>query len=315
MHFLVYLHLRILFYSHSFYLKLIHTMDKKKLILVPIDFSEICLIALEQACNVAEAVTADITIMSVIEDSHIPSDLQKREYANEIRTKLEDLAEGIRTERNLIVNILIESGKVYQRIVETSEILNADLVVMGTNGSTTPWRKRLFIGSNSLRVVREATCPVITIRGKHHRNGCRRIVLPLDLSEQTREKVNPTIELAQYFGATIHLCTMLDTKDEFIVNKLTAQINQVEGYIKDAGIDCTAEILTGYHVGKTYASTILNFADRIKADLIVIMSQKEVGFTGFFLGSTAQELINLSEIPVCSIGPAAHDDLYSFTPY
>ena len=49
--------------------------------------------------------------------------------------------------------------------------------------------KQRVVGSNSLRIIRECKCPVITIKGKHHREGCQNIVLPLDLTKETREKV------------------------------------------------------------------------------------------------------------------------------
>ena len=288
-------------------------MEKKnKHILVPVDFSEISLVALDQSCNMAETVSADVTILVVIESHSIDI----REVASELRTKVDELVAKTRIERpNLKIKSLIETGKVYQKIIETSEILNVDFIIMGTNGSKQPWRKKVLLGSNALRVVRVSTCPVITIKGVNVKKGCDKIVLPLDLSEESREKVNPAIELAHYFKAEIHICTVIDSNDSFIINKLESQVAQVEKFIKDEGVNCHVKILKGYQVGKTFADTILNFADSIDADLIVIMSQEELGFTGMFLGKTAQEIIHSSEIPVCSIGPETHDDQYSFTPY
>ena len=56
-------------------------------------------------------------------------------------------------------------------------------------------------------MVRESKHPVITIRGKVHRDGCKTILLPLDLTKETREKVNKAIELAKIFKRrhTYHL--------------------------------------------------------------------------------------------------------------
>ena len=82
------------------------------------------------------------------------------------------------------MNTLVGKGSVYQKITEVAELINATMIIMGTNGED--GLKKRFIGSNALRVIRESTIPVITIKGKHHRNGCKNIVLPLDLSKETR---------------------------------------------------------------------------------------------------------------------------------
>ena len=77
----------------------------------------------------------------------------------------------------------------YEQIIDVAEMLSADLIVMGTNGTPQEVMKRV-IGSNAERVVRSAHCPVITIKGKDHKNGCENIILPLDLEKQTKEKSN-----------------------------------------------------------------------------------------------------------------------------
>lgn len=112
---------------------------------------------------------------------------------------------------------------------------------MGTNGSV-GFKK--FIGSNALRVIREAPCPVITIKGKKHRTGCKNIILPLDLTKETKEKVSKAIEIANLFGSTINLVSVLTTDDEFIVNKLKRQMNQVHEFIVEHNIPCTIEFYT-----------------------------------------------------------------------
>jgi nucleotide-binding universal stress UspA family protein len=213
------------------------------------------------------------------------------------------------------VNTLLGKGPVYEKINEVAGLINASMIVMGTNGEQ--GGKKRFIGSNALRVVRESAVPVLTIKGKHHRNGCKNIVLPLDLSKETREKVNKAIELSKLFkGATVRVVSVLFTTDEFVVNRLTRQLGQVKAFLEKEGVECTAEIIKGIKGEETLAQNILEYAVKVDGDIILIMTQQEVDFTDYFIGSSAQEIINHSKIPVLSIRPAPKKDTTVFpNPY
>jgi nucleotide-binding universal stress UspA family protein len=53
---------------------------------------------------------------------------------------------------------------------------------------------------------------------------------------------------------------------------------------------------------------VLKYADKVNADLIIIMTQQELEFTDFFIGTASAYIINNSEIPVCSIRPMERKD-------
>jgi nucleotide-binding universal stress UspA family protein len=176
---------------------------------------------------------------------------------------------------------------------------------MGTHSSEAGEEETARIGANSSRVIRSAKCPVITINGKHHYNGCRNILLPLDLSKETRQKVTLAVELAKLFGSGIRVVSALWSKnDPEIIQKLTQQLNQVINFIAEAGIESTAEIIESRDGERTLVPTILSYAKQQgDIDLVVIMTQQEIGFVEFFVGSHAQEFLRLSEIPVLSVVP------------
>ena len=288
-------------------------------ILVPIDFSEQSLIALEQSYNLAREYHAEITLLNVIEENSMLAKLfsseQQDDFRKKVQEQLDTLAESVTKKSKIIVNTLVAKGSVYEKIAEVADLINATMIVMGSNGDG--GLKKRFIGSNALRVVRESNIPVITIKGKHHRNGCRNIILPLDLSKETREKVTKAIELSKLFhGSIIRVVSVLFTTDEFVVNKLTRQLGQVKSFLEKEGIECTAEIVKGIKGEETLAQNVLEYAERSKGDLILIMTQQEVDFTKYFIGSSAQEIINDSSIPVMSIRPAYKKDTTVFpNPY
>src|ERR1035437_2819300 len=158
-------------------------------ILVPIDFSAQSIVALGQSFNIAREYNAEITLLYVIEDAGMLAKLfsneQHENLRKNIQTQLDTIASEAQNKSKITVNTLIAKGRVYEKIAEVAELISATMIIMGTNGGD--GLKKRFIGSNALRVTRESKIPVITIKGKHHRNGCKNSVLPLDLTKETRE--------------------------------------------------------------------------------------------------------------------------------
>lgn len=286
----------------------------KQQIIVPIDFSEQSKIALSQSYNLARMTHSDITLLHVIDEAlfttllHVFSSNEQQEelLRTGIQTKLNELAADARSKSGLTFNTRIEKGKIYDVVTEVAEELNASFIVMGTSGESS--LKKKFIGSNAVRVISDAPCPVITIKGKQHNAGCNTIVLPLDLSKETKEKVNKCVEIARFFGSTVKVMSVIDTSDEFLVNKLERQMNHVVAFIQEQGIQSTGEFVNGRDI----SDSVLAYSKGVQADLIIIMTQKELEWTEFFIGTESQQIINASEIPVCSIRPIARKDTTEF---
>lgn len=177
---------------------------------------------------------------------------------------------------------------------------------MGTRSSdnSDPVGKRMM-GTNTSRVIRSAPCPVITINGFDHYNGCRSILLPMDLTKVTTQKVGWAIDIAKLYGANIRAVSALwSVNDSKIVGKLSKLMKEVRVEIEKAGVQCDTEIIKTPEGEKTHVPAILEYA-RAKGDidLIVIMTQQEFSIIEFFIGSNAQEFIRSSEIPIVSIVP------------
>lgn len=280
-----------------------------KQILIPVDFEVQSLLAVEQSFNLARLLKAEITLLYVHEQSGIFSGFfsadTNKDVLYKIEEKLMELASKTSLQTGLRVHSRIETGRIYSKVLEVAKELKADYIFMGTHSSEAGEEETARIGANSSRVIRSSKCAVVTINGKHHYNGCRNILLPLDLSKETRQKVTLAIELARLFGSGIKVVSALWSKnDPDIILKLNQQMIQVQNFIGEAGIECTAEIIESRDGERTLVPTILNYAHQQgDIDLIVIMTQQEIGFVEFFVGSHAQEFLRLSDIPVLSMVP------------
>lgn len=280
-----------------------------KQILIPVDFDLQSLLAVEQSYNLARLLKAEITLMYVHEQSGIFSgffsaDINK-DVLYKIEEKLMELASKTALQTGLKVNSRMETGRIYSKILEVAKEIKADYIFLGTHSSAEGEEETARIGANSSRVIRSSKCPVITINGKHHYNGCRNILLPLDLSKETRQKVSLAIEISKLFGAGIKVVSALWSKnDAEIIMKLNQQLIQVENFILEAGIKCTAEIVESNDGERTLVPTIMKYAhEQGDIDLILIMTQQEIGFVEYFVGSHAQEFLRISDIPVLSMVP------------
>ena len=284
--------------------------DKRLSLLVPIDFNEQSLIALEQSYNLAKLLQYNIILLYVLEDRDFVSSLFSKEDNERallsINQKLEETAEMVSRKSGCAVEALVLKGKVHQSIIKTAEKYHARFILMGTSDQgDQPGQANQQIGSNTLKVIRQAQIPVITFNGKSHFNGCRSILLPLDLTKETRQKVTYAIEIAKLFGAKIKVMSVLwDKNSPEIRQHLQLQMAQVEQFISEVNISCYTELVEVEGGQNALVPAILDFAyEEADVDLIMIMTQQENRLVEFFVGSAAQDIIRQSHVPVMSIIP------------
>ena len=279
-------------------------------ILVPIDFSENSLLALEHAALMARIFKADLYLLHVIETMEFAYNVYDPLLLNKSNDEMEKfainslkkLAKKTCSEEMCIKNgihliPLVNKGRVISEILDTAKNFTIDIIVMGTHG--VKGFNEYFIGSNAHKTIAVSPCPVITIHTNADKPGFKNIVMPIDNSFHSRQKVDFTIELASAYGAKVHILGLFDTDDEMEKNKFELKINTVEKAIENANLSYEVHIVKG----KNIAAESISYSDKIKADLVVIMTDHESMLTGTFLGGFAKQIVNHSKIPVLSIRP------------
>jgi len=274
-------------------------------ILVPVGFSEQSLAALKQACLIAKIKKSEVIILSVIEEqskiSGLLIDNPFEEIRSKVKNKLDEISEMHSSKFSVKVDSMVASGKIYEQIVEVSSMINANLIVMGTNGSPKGVIKK-FIGSNAERVVRLSNIPVITIKENTSTENFDNIILPLDLGKETKEKVTFAIEYARYWNSTIRIVSVFLKDNTNEKNILIKNLNQVSNFISNAGVKCTSELIEG-EKKQSLGDFVINYEKKFDSDLIIIMTKKEELALSNNLSVTARYIIHNSKIPVMSIKP------------
>ena len=278
-------------------------------IIVAIDFSKGSLHALDYAIDFANHVKSNIMMVWV--DGHLNQDFAFSAEVNEFRDEAnKNMEEILQSRKGALkhgkLSYKLRKGKIYQEIANQAKINNAKLVIAGTHGVT--GYEEFWIGSNAYRIVSYAPCPVITVRYDFDMSeeGIKSIVLPIDNTLDTRQKVAFTVETAKAFGADIHILALYSTNIKTMHRKVDNTARQVQKLISDEGINHYMETVHADNI--TNAS--INYALKVNADLIAIMTEQETTASNILLGPFAQQMVNHSPVPVLSIQPK---EIYSIS--
>lgn len=298
-------------------------------ILCPIDFSDASQHALAQAIVIARFFRARITVLHVHSQPYLPvpaygmlTDVGtlalSPEDTQRLREDVERFAAPAR-EAGLAVSIVVEPGMPVSHILATAKTLPADLIVIGTHGVS--GFERLVLGSVTEKVLRKATCPVLTVPPRTEQSAAvpfKHIVCAVDFSEASLKALTTALALAQEADAALTLVHVLEwpapqtsgtvpaapelgTGGVFDLERYRTQLeaeaaDRLKTLIPAGAKEwCTPE--TRILHGKPWAE-ILAAATARQADLIVIGVRGRNPVDVMLFGSTANQLVRRATCPV-----------------
>ncbi len=270
-----------------------------KNIVVAFDFSKNAIHAFNYAVKYANVFSSDIYLVwvdnaslqdNVLETIEGDVRIEKKNYLKEFSQKNEPLLKGGR------IHVVLRKGKVYQEVAKVAAQYEAGLVFAGTHGVS--GFEQFWIGSNAYRITTSSPCPVITIRNDYDIDReIKRILVPLDSSLETKQKLPFTGKIAEKFGASIDLLKVYNTPLKIIKKR-------IDEFGKEAA-ECLTEKNLNFEMHtietENVAAGILKYANSVHADLIAIMTEQGTTTANKFLGPYAQQLINNAPMPVISL--------------
>jgi nucleotide-binding universal stress UspA family protein len=281
-------------------------------ILFPTDFSDGATRAFSQAVYLADRHDAELHIVNVAE----PGGESERTLPVSPEVLHEWLdASGIEAEtleKLTIVQKRFESGVPAERLVAYVEDRDVDLVVMGTHGRRGV--QRMLLGSVTEEVLRKVPCPVFTVQADVEEEAgttVRRILVPVDFSDASEMAVQHATEIAQTYGAEVHLLHVVEEvvyPSAYGIEPPSMQSQDVVLRVEQALGRMAREELGYEHVQVSstigYAPmTILDYAQENAIDLIVIATHGRSGLDRVLLGSVAERVIRQSPVPVFVVKP------------
>jgi nucleotide-binding universal stress UspA family protein len=256
-------------------------------IIVGIDFSSSSMTALRLAIDIANRTGADI-LMAWVENNEKNVDEAKEELnqlAIENKSKLGGKS----------ISYITCTGKVYQAMAKLVKDENPDLLVIGAHGKGGYDEK--YAGQNAFKMIIECNAPVLVVRetfnfDKH----LEKLVLPIDSSRDTRQKVPWTIEFAKMFPqSSICILGVQTSNVKTVRSDVMSYVASVEKFLTQHALPFTTDFVDTENV----ALATIEYSKSINADLIVTMVEQEKTISNFFfLGPYLQQMINQSPFPV-----------------
>ena len=276
-----------------------------KTIIVPIDFSEYSEYALQAAAILAKKYKADILAVHMLELSTVHA------YGKE--TQADQLASGVfyikRAEQQfeeflkkdylsgISVTPIIRHFKVFNELGEVAEENNADLIVMGSKGSS--GLSEFFIGSNTEKVVRHSEIPVMVIKNKPVDWDIEKVVFATDFSDETTDSFLTLTKLLAPLNVELQLLHVNVPGDNFLN---TDEMEwAVESFLENAegNLDRLNDV---YYISDRSAEKgILKYANKVNADMIAIITHGRTGLARFFEGSISEDLANHGDFPILTL--------------
>lgn len=266
-----------------------------KTIIVPVDFSVESIQGLEMAILFAKKTTVNIQMVYVQKSS---GDYRPGTFEEEHRYaehEFEKLIDKYRPElsHDSKLRFIIKKGKIYQEIVEQTESYKDSMICASTHGAS--GFEEFFIGSNAYKIISSTEDPVITVRKKTPAD-IKRVVIPVRLHVDTRQKVPKALELAEIFKSEVHLISVTTSRNKQDTSRLNAYLQQSNDFAKRKGFNPVVKKL----VGESTVSLVQNYCNAVDADLVAIMTSQR-GSMALLTGSYAQQMVSRSDIPVLSI--------------
>lgn len=296
------------------------------------DFSACARRALEYARFLAEACSARLEILHVLEfpPGMDPDYAVNVLYLERLRKEIDgQLAELVREAAKGTLAARGELGRVAtarqvvgiasQKIVEAARESDADLVVLGTHGRT--GLEHILLGSTAERVIRTAPCPVLAVRVPRATTGAeagqaaagpiaiRAILAPVDFSDCSLDALEYAVALAQQFNASVTILHVLEPVSfglDFTLGHLEAHRQARAVWEARLGELAGALRARGFSVGTALrgalpAESILDCAKEVGADVIVMGTHGRRGLFHLMGGSVAEVVLRKAECPVLAV--------------
>jgi nucleotide-binding universal stress UspA family protein len=291
-------------------------------ILCPVDFSDASRRALEYGVAIARWYKAELAALYVgpaivqpVNLAEYPATMPLEPPRETLMRDLEQML-GAAEAQDIRTAVAVEYGGAVQQILRLAGSLPADLIVLGTHGRG--GFDRLVLGSVTEKVLRKATCPVLTIPPKltglpaGGPAAFKHIVCAVDFSDSSLQGLEYACSLAQEAGGRLVLLHVLEgfasepsqLQAQFDVPEYARSLERdararlAEALPEEARTWCDIEMHVV--VGRAHHE-ILKLADQKGADLIVMGVQGRNPVDLLLFGSTANQVVRQAACPVLTI--------------
>lgn len=276
-----------------------------KNIIVGIDFSKNSMNALKHAVAIGLKTKGTLHLVWVKTPSvsneiakHLESSYSKKAEDFLLNLKQECIAEA----PECTINCVILEGKPAYELTKYAANLQNSILVMGTHGVS--GFEEAFIGSNAFKTIGLTEVPILIIRENIEINrDLTQILVPIDTSFETLQKMKYAIKFAKDFSAKILLLGINTSEDPMLKHTVNVQLGHASDMCDKANVRHEVRTIA---VKTNSSKAVVDYAQNIDVNLLVIMREEEEDMTNFWMGSTTRMVINTSPVPMLIIPNINH---------
>jgi len=266
-------------------------MDKNVYkVLVPHDFTAMADCAVNHAVKLAKSFNGEVYLLHIV---------SKAKEVDAVQVKLNAIVEAADSKYGMNTHSIVRIGNIFDDIGDVASEIGAGYIVMGTHGAT---GMQKIMGSHALKVISHSNVPFIVVqeKGPSDTDVYDDIVVPIDYSDVTKQKLNIAASIAIHFNSKIHIFAAKES-DSFLQTKLDQELRFATKYFSERSISYSIE--NAENTGG-FKKQLIKYASRINADMVAIVNTQEGTLLPDFFGSDEQEVIaNDAEIPVLITNP------------
>jgi nucleotide-binding universal stress UspA family protein len=262
--------------------------SKIRTILVLWDFTAKCEFAFAHAVNVSAITNTTITLLNIV---------KTEKELDEVHHKLGDVADRLHATYKIKPLIHVIKGNIFKTISSYATANNAELVIMATHGIK---GMQKITGSWALKVIRGSRVPFLVVQDMPPTQKMNNILFPIDFKKENKEKIRWAHYLCNLYHARIHIVHPMVT-DRIFRGRIYSNIVFAKKYFDNT--DIQYEIKS---IGKKidFAKDTVEYAQKIDANIILIMTSKTLTFADYIMGPQEQYIIaNTAKIPVMVVNP------------
>ncbi len=263
------------------------TGQKGDVLVVPTDFSPESDYALQHAVLVAQQSQKRVVLLHV---APTQNDGSAKGQMQEQLMRVEH--EGVEIESRIV------EGELSPTIVAVATESNADYVVIGTHSLKRP---SLLKQSCTMKILRTGNTPYVTVQEPPQHEEIRRVVFPIDYTDENRPKYEWLEELNREFNPLFQLVTQAVNEPQ-LLERVEANLERAIAFIERIG----GRYITFELEGKDeFAQEIIDYTHEHEADLLVICSMKDPRQEGQYLLEPHERnlVVGGGQTPVMIINP------------
>ncbi|HEX7014305.1 MAG TPA: universal stress protein [Cyclobacteriaceae bacterium] len=271
-----------------------------KNIVIPVDFSDHSRSAAYTGAFLALKSYARIHLLHVVQG---PENWSKLTVENrkkhpevesrivEVNKQLEELSRDAMF-HGLNVVTQVKTGIAHERIVSYAQATNADLVIIGAHGADES--DPVFIGSTAQKVMRAASCPVLSVKKNFNPGGVKHILFASDFEENVSDALNFVTELAVAMNTSIDLA-FINTPGHFVDSE-TIERRMLDVQPKKPGVVINHFVYNHYDKDRG----IIEAARKRQAGVIAMITHNRKGKAPYSFGIT-ESVLFLADAGVLSV--------------